>query len=69
MKPQEQEIEKIKEDIQSDIRAVLESNMKIFGWDIPENDDKKAALLIWEVMQESVYLLKKDIQNGKYGNE
>jgi len=68
MKPQEQEILKIKSDIQMEIRAVLENNMKIFGWDIPENDDKKAALMIWEVMQESVESLRKDIENGKYGN-
>ena len=68
MKPQEQEILKIKEDIQAELKAVLEKNLTIFGWDIPENDDKKAALMIWEVMQESMALLKKDIDNGKYGN-
>ncbi len=68
MKPQEQEILKIKHDIQTELKAVLEKNLTIFGWDIPENDDKKAAEMIWEVMQESMASLKKDIDNGKYGN-
>jgi len=67
LKPQEQEIEKIREDIDAEVRAVLEKNMTIFGWDIPENDDKKAALLIWDVMQESLTGLKEDIESGKYG--
>jgi hypothetical protein len=67
MKPQEQEIAKIREDIYADVRAVLKKNLTIFGWDIPGNDDKKAALLIWDVMQESMETLKKEIENGKYG--
>ncbi len=67
MTPQEQEIAKIKSDIQLEMRTVLENNLKIFGWDIPENDDKKAARMIWEVMQESMRVLKEDIERGKYG--
>ena len=68
MKPQEQEILKIKHDIETEIKAVLEKNLTIFGWDVPENDDKKAAEMIWEVMQESMEILKKEIESGKYGN-
>ena len=68
MTPQEQEIAKIRSDIQLEMRAVLESNLKHFGWDIPENDDKKAAQMIWEVMQESMEMLREDIANGKYGS-
>jgi len=68
MQPQNQEIEKIRGDIDTEVRAVLEKNMKIFGWDIPENDDKQAAMLIWDAMQESLENLKKDIQRGKYGS-
>jgi hypothetical protein len=47
---------------------VLEKNLTIFGWDIPENDDIKAAEMIWEVMQESMASLKKEIDAGKYGD-
>jgi hypothetical protein len=47
---------------------VLEKNLTIFGWDIPENDDRKAAEMIWEVMQESMVSLKKEIDAGKYGD-
>jgi hypothetical protein len=68
MKPQEQEILKIKDDIQTELKAVLEKNLTIFGWDIPENDDRKAAEMIWEVMQESMVSLKKEIDAGKYGD-
>jgi len=66
MTPQQQEIEKNKSDIKEQIIKVFEHNLTIFDWDIPENDDKKSAHLIFEVMQESMNELKKKIAEGKY---
>jgi hypothetical protein len=42
--------------------------MKIFDWDIPENDDRKSAELIIETMQKALDKIKADIQSGKYDN-
>jgi len=66
MTPQEQEIEKMKGEITAELRAVFKTNMKIFDWDIPENDDRKSAGMILEVMQQAMDTLKAEVENGKY---
>jgi hypothetical protein len=66
MTPQEQEIEKMQSEITTELRAVFKLNMKIFDWDIPENDDRKSAELIINVMQKAMDGLKKEIEAGKY---
>ena len=68
MTPQEQEIEKMQDEITTELRAVFKANMKIFDWDIPENDDKKSAQLIIDVMQKAMDGLKSEIEAGKYNN-
>jgi hypothetical protein len=66
MTPQEQEIQKMQSEITMELRAVFKANMKIFDWDIPENDDRKSAELIIAVMQKAMDDLKKEIKTGKY---
>jgi len=66
--PQEQEIEKMQGEIRTELRAVFKANMKIFDWDIPENDDKKSAQLIIDVMQKAIDELRSEINAGKYDN-
>jgi len=66
MTPQEQEIEKMKTSIKTELRLVFKANMKIFDWDIPENNDRKSAELIYNAMQEALNELKEEIDDGKY---
>jgi len=66
MTPQEKEMEMMKSEITKEIRAIFKANMKIFDWDIPENDDRKSAELIIDVIQESVNELKQEIADGKF---
>jgi len=66
MTPQAQEIAKQKSEIKAEVTAVFKANMKIFDWDIPENDDRKSAELIVEAMQEALDEIKADVQAGKY---
>ena len=66
MTPQEQEIEKMQGEITTELRAVFKGNMKIFDWDIPENDDRKSAELIIAVMQKAMDELQQEIKDGKY---
>jgi len=66
MTPQAQEIEKMKPEIKKEVRLAFKANMKIFDWDIPENDDRKSAELIIAAMQEAIDELKSDITNGKF---
>ncbi len=68
MTPQEKELAAMKSEITKEIRAIFKANMKIFDWDIPENDDKMAAELILKTMQEALDELKKEVAEGKYNN-
>ncbi len=63
---QEQEIEKMKSSIKTELRLIFKANMKIFDWDIPENDDRKSAELIISTMQEVIDELKQEIANGDF---
>ena len=66
MTPQEQEIDKMRSEIKKEVRLAFKANMKIFDWDIPENDDRKSAELIIAVMQEAMDELKQEIANGEF---
>ena len=66
MTPQEQEINKMHDEIKKEVRLAFEANMKIFDWDIPENDDRKSAELIIAAMQEAMDELKQEIANGDF---
>jgi hypothetical protein len=66
MTPQVQEIERLKSEIKVEVQTLFKANMKIFDWDIPENDDRKSAQLIVEAMQEALDEIKADVQSGKY---
>jgi len=68
MTPQEKEIAKIRDEIIAEMRAIFKANMKIFDWDIPENDDRTSAELILQTMQEALDELKKEVAEGKYDN-
>jgi hypothetical protein len=66
MTPQQQEIEKMKPEIKKEVRLAFKANMKIFDWDIPENNDRASAELIIDAMQEAVDELRAEIANGKF---
>jgi len=64
--PQEQEIAKREKTIKESVVALFEKNMTIFDWDIPENDDKVSAHMIYKAMEQSMTELKSKIDNGDY---
>ncbi|WP_295420682.1 hypothetical protein [Sulfurovum sp.] len=68
MTPQEKEIEKMRSSIRTELRLIFKANMRIFDWDIPENDDRRSAELILEEMQKAMDELKKEVAEGEYNN-
>ncbi len=40
--------------------------MKITDWDVPEADDKKAAEVLLDIIEEKLSAIRSDIANGKY---
>jgi len=65
---QEKEMEMMKSEIRKEIRVIFKTNMKIFDWDIPENDDRKSAELIVASMREALDEISEEIASGKYDN-
>ena len=68
MAAEEKELEMMRSEIRKEIRLIFKSNMKIFDWDIPENDERKSAEMIVSVMREATDELAREIADGKYDN-
>ena len=66
--PEHKEFAMMKNEIEKEIRGIFKANMKIFDWDIPENDDRESAQLIVDAMQEALDKIKKEIEEGVYDN-
>lgn len=62
----EKELESRKNAIQEEVLAVFTTNMKITDWDVPEADDKQAAKILVQIMQEALDRIRQDVQTGKY---
>jgi len=65
---QHKEMKRMRGEIEAEMRAIFKANMKIFDWDIPENDDRESARLIINVMQEAIDKLKQEIESGEFDN-
>jgi hypothetical protein len=68
MDAQQKEADMMHTEITKEVRAIFKANMKIFDWDIPENDQRKAATLILDTMQSAIDELRKEVEAGEYDN-
>ncbi len=68
MDPVRKEIESRRKEIAAELKLLFKANMKITDWDVPEADDREAAELVLQVMQEELDKLKEDVRSGKYDN-
>lgn len=66
MKAVQQELESRKSEIQTAMKLLFTTNMKITDWDVPEADDKEAAEIIVNILQEVLDEIKEDVRVGKY---
>jgi hypothetical protein len=63
-----EELNSRKGEIQKELELLFKLNMKITDWDVPEVDDKEAAKLILDIMQEKIEAIRQDVEAGKYNN-
>jgi len=61
-----QELNNRKDEIQKEVEILFNANMKITDWDVPEVDDKKAAEILLDIIEEKLSIIRTDISNGKY---
>jgi hypothetical protein len=64
----QKELESRRGEIEKALELVFTANMKITDWDIPEVDDKQAAKLLLDIMQQKLDAIKADVEAGKYNN-
>ena len=55
-----------KDEIQKEVEILFNTNMKITDCDVPEADDKQAAEVLLDIMQDKLTAIRFDIANGKY---
>ena len=55
-----------KSEIDTELELLFKANMKITDWDVPEADDKKAAEILIEMMQDKLNSIKAEVDAGKY---
>ncbi len=55
------ELQSRKSEIKGEIKAIFEANEHITGWDVPEVDEKEAAKLLLEVMEDAFAELKEEL--------
>ena len=62
------ELESRKGEIEGALELLFKTNMKITDWDVPEVDDKEAAEILLDMMQEKLDAIRADVTAGKYNN-
>ena len=62
------ELESRKGEVEGAIELLFKTNMKITNWDVPEADDKQAAKILLDMMQEKIDEIRADVEAGKYNN-
>ena len=68
MDPVRKELESRRKEIAAELELLFKANMKITDWDVPEANDREAAQILLQIMQEELDKLKADVEAGKYDN-
>ncbi len=62
----EKEFKSRENEIKKELKFLFKANMRITGWDIPEPDNHKAAILLQQILQDGLDEIKEDIKSGKF---
>jgi hypothetical protein len=68
MDAMEKEFESREKTIKKELKFLFKANMRFTDWDVPEVDNKKAALKLHSILQDGLDKIKKDIDSGKFDN-
>lgn len=62
----EKEFESREKTIKKELKFLFKANMRFTDWDIPEVDNKRAALKLHTILQEGLDKIKEDIDAGRF---
>ena len=57
----EKELQSRKKEIKKELKVLFSANNRITSWDVPETDEKEAARLLLNIMQEALDEIKEEI--------
>lgn len=63
-----QELKSRQKEIEGALQLLFKTNMKITDWDVPEADDKEAALILLDILQAKLDTIREDVLAGRYNN-
>lgn len=62
----QKELNSRKKEILKELKFLFKANLKITDWDIPEADNKEAATMLADILQEGLNDIKNDIKNDQF---
>ena len=62
----QKELASRKKEIQGAVELFFKSNMKITDWDVPEANDREAAVMLLDIIQEKIDTIREDVLAGRY---
>ncbi len=60
------EYESRKAEIGKELELLFKTNLKITDWDVPETDDQESAEVLWNILNNKLQEIKKDVDAKKY---
>ena len=63
-----QELKSRQKEIEGALQLLFKTNMKITDWDVPEADDKEAAMILLDILQAKLDTIREDVLAGRYNN-
>ena len=60
------EYESRKSEIETELELLFKTNLKITDWDIPEPNDQESAEVLWNILNDKLQEIKKDVDAKKY---
>ncbi len=60
------EYESRKAEIEKELELLFKTNLKITDWDVPEPNDQESAEVLWDILNNKLQEIKKDIDAKKY---
>lgn len=64
----EKELASRRKEIEVAVELFFKTNMKITDWDVPEADDKEAAIQLLDIIQAKLDTIRADVLAGRYNN-
>ncbi len=63
-----QELKSRQKEIEGALQLLFKTNMKITDWDVPEADNREAAMILLDILQAKLDTIREDVLAGRYNN-